>query len=79
MRKREGKKAATIAFKNLGFRVITIGDSYNDTSMLLEADAGILFRPPENVVKEFPQLPVEYEYSNLQVRLSSLMSNSIGE
>jgi phosphoserine / homoserine phosphotransferase len=72
LRQKDGKKAATIAFKGLGFRVITIGDSYNDTTMLLEADAGILFRPPEKVMLEFPQLPVEMEYKPLQDRLEKL-------
>jgi phosphoserine / homoserine phosphotransferase len=76
LRQTEGKKAATIAFKNIGFRVVTIGDSYNDTSMLLEADAGILFRPPEKVIHDFPQLPVEMEYATLQTRLSLLLSLS---
>jgi phosphoserine / homoserine phosphotransferase len=72
LRQREGKKAATLAFMSLGFRVIAIGDSYNDTAMLLAADAGILFRPSEKVIKEFPQFPVEEEYGKLQVRLAHL-------
>ena len=46
-----------------------MGDSYNDTAMLLEADLGILFRPSPKVVKEFPQLPVVTEYAEIQERI----------
>ena len=51
----------------LNFRVIATGDSYNDTSMLAEADAGILFCPPENVIREFPQFPVATTYEEARV------------
>jgi phosphoserine/homoserine phosphotransferase len=54
------------AFHGLNFQVIAAGDSYNDTSMLSEADAGILFRPPDNVIAEFPQFPVTHSYDELQ-------------
>jgi phosphoserine/homoserine phosphotransferase len=59
------KQASVAAFKQLAFRVIAAGDSYNDTAMLAEADAGILFRPPPNVVAEFPQFPVVRDYPGL--------------
>ncbi len=61
----DGKRAAVRALKALSFRVTAAGDSYNDTAMLLEADAGILFRPPQNVVDEFPQFPVVRDYDGL--------------
>jgi phosphoserine / homoserine phosphotransferase len=51
----EQKQAAVAAFQRLNYRVIAGGDSYNDTKMLLQADAGILFRAPPNVRREFPQ------------------------
>ena len=60
--KRQGVKA----LHDLNFRVIAAGDSYNDTSMLGEADAGILFRPPDNVSREFPQFPVTRTYAELR-------------
>jgi phosphoserine / homoserine phosphotransferase len=60
------KRASVEHLRDLRFRVIAAGDSYNDTSMLLAADAGILFRPPDNVVAEFPQLPVTRTYAELQ-------------
>jgi len=55
-----------MALKLLNFGVIAAGDSYNDTAMLDEADAGILFRPPDNVVREFPQFPVTQNYDELR-------------
>jgi len=66
LRQRDGKRQAVKAFKMLHYKVIAVGDSYNDTTMLSEADFGILFRPPENVIKEFPQFPVTREYSELK-------------
>ncbi|MGA8889953.1 MAG: bifunctional phosphoserine phosphatase/homoserine phosphotransferase ThrH [Anaeromyxobacteraceae bacterium] len=63
------KRAAVKAFKALAFRVIAAGDSYNDTAMLGAADAGILFRPPQNVVDEFPQYPVVRDYGGLAARI----------
>ena len=59
------KRAAVRAFQALAFRVVAAGDSYNDTAMLGAADAGILFRPPANVVEQFPQFPVVREYAAL--------------
>ena len=52
-------------FKEINFKVIAAGDSYNDTNMLGEAHAGIFFCPPENVVREFPQYPVTRDYDAL--------------
>jgi phosphoserine/homoserine phosphotransferase len=60
------KREAVKAFHALRFRVAAAGDSYNDTAMLSEADAGILFRPPENVIREFPQFPVTRTYDELR-------------
>jgi phosphoserine/homoserine phosphotransferase len=70
LRLAEGKRAAVRAFKALNFRVTAAGDSYNDTAMLLEADAGILFRPPQNVVEAFPQFPVVREYDALMAAVA---------
>jgi phosphoserine/homoserine phosphotransferase len=62
LRQVDPKRQAVRALKALNFRVIATGDSYNDTTMLAEADAGILFRPPQNVIDEFPQYPVATTY-----------------
>jgi phosphoserine/homoserine phosphotransferase len=65
LRMPDQKREAVMALHHLNFKVIAAGDSYNDTSMLAEADAGILFRPPQNVVDEFPQFPVTKSYDEL--------------
>jgi len=69
LRMPEQKRASVRALKELNFRVVAAGDSYNDTSMLAEAHAGILFRPPQNVVDEFPQFPVVREYRALRAAI----------
>jgi phosphoserine/homoserine phosphotransferase len=66
LRMPEQKRAAVRAFRTLRLRVIAAGDSYNDTAMLAEADAGILFRPPDNVAAAFPQFPVTRDYDQLR-------------
>jgi phosphoserine/homoserine phosphotransferase len=66
LRLKDGKTKAVLALKELNFKVIAAGDSYNDTGMLQEADAGILFCPPENVIKEFPQFPVSQNYEEFK-------------
>jgi phosphoserine/homoserine phosphotransferase len=72
LRQIDGKRKAVAALQSLEFRVIAMGDSYNDTTMLGAADAGILFRPPANIVAEFPQFPVLHEYDRLREFLMSL-------
>jgi phosphoserine/homoserine phosphotransferase len=61
----DGKRRAVLALRDLAFRVVAAGDSYNDTTMLAAAHAGILFRPPANVVADFPQYPVTQTYAEL--------------
>jgi phosphoserine/homoserine phosphotransferase len=63
------KKESVKRFKELNFKVIAAGDSYNDTAMLGEAHAGILFHPPENVIREFPQFPVTMNYAELRAEI----------
>ena len=66
LRQRNQKRQAVVALKSLYFKTVAIGDAYNDTPMLLEADAGIFFRPPDKIVKEFPQIPVTKTYEELK-------------
>ncbi|HAX46149.1 MAG TPA: bifunctional phosphoserine phosphatase/homoserine phosphotransferase ThrH [Nitrospina sp.] len=66
LRQSDGKTKAVSALKGLNFQVIAAGDSYNDTGMLVEADAGILFCPPDNVIEEFPQFPVTRNYEEFK-------------
>lgn len=66
LRQHDGKKHVASALKSLNYRVIAVGDSYNDITMLKAADHGILFNPPDNVVDEFPELPVTRNYAELK-------------
>lgn len=59
------KRAAVKALQGLNYRVIAAGDSFNDTTMLLAADAGFLFHAPDNVKQQFPQLKAVDEYDDL--------------
>ena len=66
LRMPEQKREAVKRFREMNFTVVAAGDSYNDTAMLGEAHAGILFHPPENVIREFPQFPVTLNYDELR-------------
>lgn len=65
LRQPDGKRHAALAFKQLNFRLVAMGDSFNDTAMLAEAGLGILFRPSDKVRQQFPQFPVVNEYSQV--------------
>lgn len=71
----EQKRAAVAAFKNLNYRVIAAGDSFNDTSMLIEADAGFLFHAPDNVRRLFPQFTAVDEYGELMGLIRGALSS----
>ena len=66
LRQPDQKRRSVIALKGLQFLIVAAGDSYNDTSMLAEADSGIFFRPPDAISKEFPQFPVTQTYTELK-------------
>jgi phosphoserine/homoserine phosphotransferase len=66
LRQVDPKRQSVEAFHGLNYRVIAAGDSYNDTTMLAEADAGILFKAPDNVIAEFPQFPAVHSYADLR-------------
>ncbi len=68
------KKKAIQAFKGLNYKTIAAGDSYNDVSMLLEADQGIFFRPPQAIADQFPQLPVARDYEAFTKLLEQSMN-----
>lgn len=65
------KREAVKRLRELNFQVVAAGDSYNDTAMLAEAHRGILFRPPENVIREFPQYPVTRDYDQLRHQIDT--------
>ncbi|MBS99735.1 MAG: bifunctional phosphoserine phosphatase/homoserine phosphotransferase ThrH [Oceanospirillaceae bacterium] len=66
LRQRDPKRQSVRAFQLLNYRVIAAGDSYNDTTMLKQAEAGILFHAPDNVIAEFPQFPAVHSYDDLK-------------
>ena len=61
----EQKQKAVAALKAMNYRVISAGDSFNDTAMLAEADTGFLFRAPGNVIERFPQFRAFETYADL--------------
>ena len=67
LRQANPKRQSIVALKSLYYRTIAAGDSYNDATMLSEADVGILFRAPENVTNEFPQFPSVRSYEELKL------------
>jgi phosphoserine/homoserine phosphotransferase len=73
LRQHDQKRKVVQALQNLNYTVIAMGDSYNDTSMLAQAEYGILFRPPENVRRDFPQFPVAMEYAGLKELIKEIL------
>ena len=70
LRQKNGKKKAVRALKSIGFKVKAVGDSYNDITMLKAAHEGILFNPPPNIRKEFPEFKIAKNYKELLKILS---------
>jgi phosphoserine/homoserine phosphotransferase len=73
LRQPDGKKKVALALKTLNYKVIAIGDSYNDITMLKAADHAILYRPPQNVKKEYAEFPAVSNYTELKQRLLELI------
>jgi phosphoserine/homoserine phosphotransferase len=73
LRVTDGKRKALHAFRDLGFRTLAVGDSYNDIGMLEAADVGVLFRPPDKVCRDYPALPVTRAYPELQARITEFV------
>jgi len=78
LRMPEQKREAVKRFREMNFTVVAAGDSYNDTAMLGEAHAGILFHPPENVIREFPQYPVTQNYDELRAEIDLAFARVAG-
>lgn len=76
LRTTDGKRQAVEAFQEMGFRTMAVGDSYNDTTMLLAAHDAALFRPPLNVIADFPQLQVANNYTKLKEYFTSFLNSS---
>jgi len=73
LRMPDQKRHSVAALKSIGYRVIAAGDSFNDTTMLAEADDAFLFHAPANVVQQFPQFPAIERYEDLLQTISGLL------
>ena len=75
LRLKDHKRKAVMAFRELNFTTIAAGDSFNDISMLDEADHGIFFRPPDNFKERFPQHPIVTDYSEFKAAIQSHLNS----
>lgn len=74
LRQQDGKRKVAQALKTMNYKIIAMGDSYNDITMIKEANHGVLFRPPENVIAEFPEFPVVTKYDELKPILEKIIA-----
>jgi phosphoserine/homoserine phosphotransferase len=75
LRQEDGKRKVVEGLQRMNFQVVAMGDSYNDITMLKKAEKGILFRPPENVMAEFPEFPVTDDFDDLKTILLKALSD----
>ena len=75
LRQQDGKRKTVQSLKRLNYHILAVGDSYNDITMIKEADAGVLFKPPENVRSEYPELPATYNYDELKEVMGPLLAD----
>jgi len=75
LRQQDGKRKTVLSLRRLNYHILAVGDSYNDITMLKEADAGVLFKPPENVKNEYPELPATYNYDELKAVMGPLLAD----
>jgi len=73
LRQADSKREAVKAFQQLKYEVIAFGDSYNDMSMLAQADKAFLYRPPQVVIDDFPQYNVATNYREMREHIESLL------
>ncbi|MCH2265502.1 MAG: bifunctional phosphoserine phosphatase/homoserine phosphotransferase ThrH [SAR324 cluster bacterium] len=73
LRQKDQKRHAVKALKNLNYHTVAVGDSYNDISMLKEADHGIFFRPTNKITSEYPSFPVTHEFEMLKTELERIV------
>lgn len=78
LRQKDPKRKVVEALQSLQYKVVAFGDSYNDISMLKAAEVGILFRPPQNVVNDYPEFPVANDYGTLKELLLPYIGEGAG-
>ena len=76
LRQNDGKQKVILALQSLAYRVIAIGDSYNDISMLKAADSAVLYCPPDNIRNEYKEFPIAFNYAELKDRIRKILKNS---
>ncbi len=74
LRQPDAKKKSVAALKQLNYQVLAVGDSYNDIPMLQQAHRGLLFHPPESVIKEYPEFQVFNTYTDLQQSIQTWLN-----
>ena len=74
LRQADPKRNAVKAFQSLNYQVVATGDSYNDISMLEQADTGMLFQPSDKVVRDYPHIPVAHDYAQLQAMFAAAIA-----
>eukprot|EP00971_Amphidinium_carterae_P093129 1843546-Amphidinium_carterae.1 len=74
LRLRDQKRKAVESFQRLNFRVIAVGDSFNDISMMKVAEHGILIYPSEKVKQAHPEFPVAKDHYDLRVKIGRILS-----
>lgn len=79
LRQNDGKTKAVKALQSLNFKVVASGDSYNDTGMLQQAEAGIFFCPPDSIIEEFPQFPVTRNYDQMKREFIKAKQSLLGK
>ncbi|MEK8050836.1 bifunctional phosphoserine phosphatase/homoserine phosphotransferase ThrH [Ideonella sp. DXS22W] len=79
LRQPNQKAHAVNALKSLNFQVMAAGDSYNDTGMLGAADAGFFIHPPESIVAQFPQFPVNHSYAELKANFDAASARLLAQ
>ena len=77
LRQQDGKQKVALALRSLNYRVIAIGDSYNDIGGLKAADHGILYRPPQNVEAQYSKFPTAFSYNELKKKLLTAMDRPL--
>jgi phosphoserine/homoserine phosphotransferase len=76
LRQNDGKQKVVLALQSLNYKVIAIGDSYNDITMLKAAESAILFCPPDNVKQEYDEFPTAFTYDDLKEQIHKIIDNS---
>jgi phosphoserine/homoserine phosphotransferase len=73
LRQQDGKQKVATALANLNYKVIAIGDSYNDITMLKTAESGILYCPPDNITEEYSEFAVTRTFAELKQTIKEII------